>query len=193
AVVPGLVAAHDRFGRLRRADLAAPAVRLARDGFPIGRDLRRALVEHWGRAVGGRPALAAIFFPGGRPLEVGERLVQPELAETLATVAAGGADAFRSGPIVDAICDAVGGDGGFIGQGDFLRDMVEIGPACSVSFESAAVHGPSQATSGAGVLFAALAGLEPRELGPNRGSGYVEELARALAAAWRERTETARV
>src|SRR5439155_4369666 len=68
-----------------------------------------------------------------------------------------------------------------------------IGPACSVAFESAAVHGPSQATSGAGVLFAALAGVETHALGPNRGRRYVEELARALAAAWRERTETARV
>jgi gamma-glutamyltranspeptidase/glutathione hydrolase len=191
-VVQGLLAAHDRFGRLPRADLVAPAVRLARDGFPVGRDLRRALVKHWERTGGGNPSFASIFFPDGAPPEVGATLVQPDLAETLAAVAADGADVFRSGVVVDAVCDAVAADGGFLRPDDFLREPVEIGPSASVAFASATVHGPPPETSGAGVLFAALAAVETDALGPNRGPGYVTELARALAAAWGERTETAR-
>lgn len=193
ATVPGLVAAQERFGRLPLADLLEPAIRLAADGFSVGRDLGRALAEHWEKRDRGRPDFAAVFFPEGRPPVEGEHLAQPDLARTLEAIAASGATPFRSGPIVDAICDAVRATGGFLLPEDFLRDSVAIGPAESTPFESAAVSGPSRTTSGAGVLFSALAGLEPDRLGDNRSGSYVDEVARALLAAWDERTESARI
>lgn len=188
AVVPGLVAAHRRLGRLPLADLVAPAVRLARDGFPVGRDLARALAEQWEKRGSGPPAFAAIFFPDGRPPLEGEPLVQADLARTLEAIAAGGAEPFRSGPIVDAICETARADGGFLEPGDFLRDTVAAGPAPSVRFGSATVAGPPLETSGAGVLFAALERIEPGSLGANRSRAYVDELERALLAAWDRRS-----
>ncbi|HVU78163.1 MAG TPA: gamma-glutamyltransferase [Gaiellaceae bacterium] len=182
--VPGLLGALERFGRLAPADVVAGAIDLARDGFSVGRELARALAEHWQKRDGGRPEFAAVYYPDGRPPEEGERLAQPELARTLELVARDGASAFRSGPLVDAICTAARADGGFLEPDDFLRETVAIGPAESTVFESAVIAGPPQLTSGTGVLFAALAALDPSALGENRSRGYVDEIARALLAAW---------
>ncbi|HET8607676.1 MAG TPA: gamma-glutamyltransferase [Gaiellaceae bacterium] len=194
ATVPGLVAAHERFGRLPLADLVAPAIRLAGEGFPVGHDLGRALAEQWEKRGGGPPELAAVFFPEGRPPVEGERLVLPDLARTLEAIAREGAAPLRSGPLVEAICDAVRAAGGFLEPDDFLRDAVVVGPPETVCFESALVAGPPRQTSGAGVLFGALAAIEPDALGgENRDRGYVDEVARALLAAWDARTGAARL
>jgi gamma-glutamyltranspeptidase/glutathione hydrolase len=191
AVVAGLLAAHERFGRLPLAEVVGPAIRLAADGFTVGGDLARALVEHWERTGGGEPRFASIFYPQGRPPGVGTTLVQPDLADTLETIAVGGAAAFRAGPIVEAVCAAVQGDAGFLTPADF-RATVAVAPAGSVAFESAVVSGPPRETSGAGVLFAALEGLAPERLGANRDAAYIAEISRALGAAWQERTDAAR-
>ena len=192
AVVPGLVAAQERFGTLPLADVVAPAIRLARGGFAVGRDLGGAFEQHWQRTSGGSREFASIFFPGGRVPGVGARLVQPDLARTLEAVAAGGAAPLRSGGIVEAICAEVRSDGGFLDADDFLRDTVGVGDAASVAFETASIYGPPRETSGAGVLFSALERLELSRLGSNRDGAYVAELARALTDAWRERAEVAR-
>jgi len=192
-VVPGLLAAHARFGQLPLAELVLPAVRLAGEGFPVGRDLARALAEHWERTEGGRAEFAAIFFPEGCPLEEGARLVQPDLALTLEAIASSGTEPFRVGRIVDAICETTTAGGGFLEPADFVRDPVGVGPATAVSFESATVYGPPRETSGAGVLFSALSRIDPSRLGTNRERAYVAELSGALRAAWQERTDAARV
>jgi gamma-glutamyltranspeptidase/glutathione hydrolase len=173
-------------------DVVAPCVRLARDGFSIGRDVARCLADHWKRTRGGTAELASVFFPAGRPPAEGELLVQPELAETLEAVAAHGVAPLRSGPIVDAVCRAVRSDGGFLDPAHFLRDAVAVGEAGSVAFGSASVYGPPRETSGAGVLFSALEKIDPAALGEVRDATYVAALAAALSAAWRERADDAR-
>jgi gamma-glutamyltranspeptidase / glutathione hydrolase len=187
AVVPGLLAAHDAFGRLPLDELLAPAIRLAADGFTVGFSTALALRQHWERTGGGAPGFARIFYPDGRPPERGARLVQTELAETLEAIAAGGAEAFRTGAIVDAICETVRPDGGFLQPEDFCHDGVTIGAAETLTLDTLAIHGASQATSGTGVVFPALAELDFDRLGANRDRSYVDEVARALRAAWDER------
>ena len=191
-VVPGLLAAHRRFGRLPLADVVEPAVRLAREGFAVGADLERALIEHWQRTGGARPELARIFYPGGGPPPVGTMIVQPELAETLETIASAGAASFLRGPLVDTICAATAADGGFLEPADFLRETVAVREPETSRFESATVHAPPRATSGAGVLLDALSELDPGRLGGNRDRAYIAEVSRALTAAWRKRTAAAR-
>jgi gamma-glutamyltranspeptidase / glutathione hydrolase len=192
AVVPGLLAPHERFGRLPLDDLVRPAIRLAAEGFTVGADLAGAMAVHWERTGGGNAAFASIFFPHGRPPEAGTILAQPELAGTLELLADGGAAAFTTGPVVDAACEIAQADGGFLERDDFRAETVAVGPAGSAAFESAAICGPPRETSGAGVLLAALEQIDPERLGANRSASYVEELARALGAAWQRRTEAAR-
>jgi gamma-glutamyltranspeptidase/glutathione hydrolase len=157
AVVPGLLAAHAEFGRQPLAELLLPSVQLARNGFAIGRELTRALSDHWVRTDGGSPAFASIFYPDGRPPEGRSELVQPDLAVTLETISRLGMEAFRTGPIVEAVCATVGADGGFLTPEDFTEDRITITPAETTAFQSARVYGPSRETSGTGVVFSALA------------------------------------
>jgi gamma-glutamyltranspeptidase / glutathione hydrolase len=191
AVVPGLLAAHAEFGRLPLAELLLPSVELARDGFAIGRELTRALSDHWLRTDGGEPGFASIFYASGRPPEGQSQLVQPDLAATLEMISCLGIEAFCTGPIVDAVCATVTADGGFLTPEDFTEGRITITPAETTTFQSATIYGPSQETSGTGVLFSALAHIKPHLLGTNRERGYVAELARALGLAWQERSRAA--
>jgi len=84
------------------ADLAQPAIGLARKGFAIDAWLASDLAR---KGVGERMNLAAreLFFPGGKPLAQGALLVQKELAETLRLFGEHGAAGFYRGRIAEAL------------------------------------------------------------------------------------------
>ena len=110
--VPGVLrmleAVHRQHGRLPWADLFAPAIRLADEGFPISRRLAGALAEE--RALQRDPRAAAYFYqPDGTPKPAGTLLSNPALAATLRIIARDGADALHSGPIAEDIVAAVTG------------------------------------------------------------------------------------
>ncbi|WP_407875480.1 gamma-glutamyltransferase [Qipengyuania nanhaisediminis] len=96
--VPGNIAlaaeAHARYGKLPWADLFAPAIALARDGFVMNRRLNGSLAERRERAGRTAAARAVFFGPDGDPLPVGARVRIPELAEALEDLAASGPEAF---------------------------------------------------------------------------------------------------
>ncbi|HEY3777288.1 MAG TPA: gamma-glutamyltransferase [Rhizomicrobium sp.] len=108
--VPGDVAmlemAHKRYGRLPWAKLFEPAIALAEKGFPVGRKLATTLRDE--PEMARMPDIRAYFYkPDGTPLKQGESLRNPELAKTLRAIASGGAKAFYSGQIAQAIVDKV--------------------------------------------------------------------------------------
>lgn len=108
--VPGDVAmlelVHKRYGRLPWAKLFEPAIALAEKGFPVGRKLAATIAAHADMAR--MPDIKAYFYkPDGTPLKQGDILKNPELAKTLRAIAAGGARAFYTGPIAQAIVDKV--------------------------------------------------------------------------------------
>ncbi len=118
--VAGLSLALDRFGsgKFTLAELIAPAVRLARDGIAIKDDLFDSLqlgqqrLSRW-------PSAARIFLePSGAAPAVGDKLVQPELADVLETIGRQGPRAFYAGPIADKIVASVRQAGGLMTRGD---------------------------------------------------------------------------
>jgi len=112
--VAGLAMAHARYGsgRFSLADLIAPAIALARDGIPVDDDLADSL-PHAERRLGRWPASRKIFFrPDGRVLGRGDRLVQSELADTLAAIARLGPAGFYEGATAERLVAAVAGAGG---------------------------------------------------------------------------------
>ena len=121
--VPGTVAGMDealtRWGRLKRAVVMAPAIRLARDGYVL--QAGDVMLLHTATAGFAKdPASARIFLhPDGTAYAVGERLVQTDLADTLERVAQGGADAFYRGPTATRIVEASRGGGGILAAADF--------------------------------------------------------------------------
>jgi gamma-glutamyltranspeptidase/glutathione hydrolase len=108
--VPGDVAmlelVHKRFGRLPWAKLFEPAIALAEKGFPVGRKLGATLRDQ--AQMARMTDIKAYFYKAdGTPLKQGDILKNPELARTLRMIAAGGAHAFYTGPIAQAIVDKV--------------------------------------------------------------------------------------
>lgn len=100
--VAGLLAAHERFGRLPRADVLAPAIRLAEEGFPINQILAQ-MIRGDSAKLNRYPESRRVFWPDGRPLEAGHVLRQPELAATLRAIAAQGRDGFYRGTVAEAL------------------------------------------------------------------------------------------
>ncbi len=88
--------AHEKWGRLPWADLFAPAIRLAEDGFEIRQRLSTALkaVEEIWKDF---PELQKLYWKDGKPLPEGTILKNPELAALFRRIAAEGPDAFYIG------------------------------------------------------------------------------------------------
>lgn len=105
---PGLAAMlealHRDHGRLPWADLVAPALALARDGFAVSERLHALLAG--ASALADDPAAASVFFPGGEPVPAGSHLKNAALAETLARLAEQGAAIFAEGALAEAIVAA---------------------------------------------------------------------------------------
>src|SRR5438067_7721700 len=123
AGVPGTVLGLDnaltRYGKLGRAAVMAPAIALARDGFALG-EADAAIIAARAERLGKDPEAARIFLrPDGGPHPAGDRLVQPDLAKTLALIAEGGPDAFYRGPIAAAVATASAAQGGIFTKEDF--------------------------------------------------------------------------
>ena len=99
--VAGLELAHDRFGRLPRATVIAPAIELAR-GHTLGAH-QAALLAGSYPALSLDPAARAIFGKDKKPLSAGQRLVQRDLAATLKRISEQGRDGFYTGPTASAL------------------------------------------------------------------------------------------
>ncbi len=110
--VPGtpalLQALHDGHGVLPRERLAAPAIRLAEEGFPVSPRLAASVAEA-AEGLALFPATAAYFLPGGAPLEAGSTLRNPALAATFRRFAAEGAAPFYRGDLAANIVHVVRG------------------------------------------------------------------------------------
>ena len=115
--VGGWEAALQRFGTFDLARVLAPAIGYARDGFPVS--LHLAAAFEGGRGLlAGDPGCAAVFLRDGRVPQYGELFRQPELAETLAAIAGGGAKAFYAGAFGRALDADMRSRGGFLRAGD---------------------------------------------------------------------------
>ena len=122
--VPGAVAAwadmHARWGKLPWAQLFEPAIHYAEAGFAVSANLSLAL-ERERQVLERYDRTRQVFLSNGRPCGVGERLVQPALAQTLRSVATRGAAAFYRGEVAAEIVSYLEKHGGLITHED-LRD-----------------------------------------------------------------------
>ncbi|ORL63839.1 gamma-glutamyltransferase [Pseudomonas putida] len=107
-VLRALKLAHEQHGRLPWRDLFAPAIELAREGFPVSSRLHTLLASD--AFIAGSPSMARYFLDAqGKPLAVGALLKNPELAQTLELIADQGPDGFYTGAVAEAMVAAVRG------------------------------------------------------------------------------------
>ena len=123
ANIPGVVAgldylyAHYASGKVSWADLIAPAIRYADEGFVLDAALPTSIAE--GRQYLQKwPEAAKLFMPGGRIPRPGDRFVNRDYAETLRTIAREGAGAFYTGTIAKQIVADMEANGGILGMDD---------------------------------------------------------------------------
>jgi len=125
--VAGLALAEEKYGsgRFTLADLLRPAIALARDGFAVADDTVDSLPHDRPRLLRW-PASAQLFLKvDGAPLAPGDRLVQPDLANTLEAIAKDGPRAFYQGPIAQKLAAAIQAAGGVMIVDD-LKDYRAI-------------------------------------------------------------------
>ncbi len=111
--IPGMPAALDRiasrYGKLGLARDLAPAIRLAREGFPLDARFAKFIVMERKRLS---PAALALLVPDGKPLAEGAVLRQPDLAHTLQNLADHGRAGFYTGATAQQLVDGVKASGG---------------------------------------------------------------------------------
>jgi len=121
AAIPGTVAglslALEKYGTMTLARVLAPSIKLAADGFAVGPTLALIIRDDY-EEIMKQKELAKIFCPGDLPLEPGDTLRNPDLAESLRKIAAGGRDVFYRGELAEKIAAEMKERGGFITKDD---------------------------------------------------------------------------
>src|SRR5689334_9903187 len=115
--VSGMEYAREKYGTMKRADLLAPAIQFAEQGFVLDQgdiDLLRTATDDFKDD----PASAAIFLKDGQPFGVGDRLVQSELAKTLREISSKGTEGFYKGWVGSAIVASSQAGKGLLTQDD---------------------------------------------------------------------------
>ena len=205
-VVPGApdawITALERYGTMRFADVAANAIRFAREGFamyPLMADWIRSKAD----ALGQWPSSAAVFLPGGRPPEVGELFVQEDLGKTLQFLADEEAahasdgreaglravrDAFYRGDIAAAIVRFHDDNGGLLTADDLADFRVGVEPPVRTRFGDIEVYGCGPWCQGPMLLqeLNIVDGMDLAGLGHNRAP-YIHAVTEAIKLAAADR------
>lgn len=177
--VPGTVMGLDtvlrEYGTMTRQQVMAPAIGLAEHGFVLQRgdvDIMTGSGKQGdldalrgpSKLFAQEPNIAAIFLKHGKPYQVGDRLVQTNLAHTLRLIEKDGAKAFYKGPIADAIVKASNEHGGILSKADFENYFVEQTKPVECDYHGYHVISAPPPSSGGTTLCEILNIIEPYPL-----------------------------
>jgi gamma-glutamyltranspeptidase/glutathione hydrolase len=135
----GWVTLLEKYGTMKLADVLAPAIDTAENGFPV----MEKTAEDWNAEVTRlkkTPAAAANYLIEGRAPRPGELFRQPNLARTLRTLAHGGRDAFYKGEIARAIVNYCEKNGGYISLADLAAQKSEWVEPISTNYRGYTVY-----------------------------------------------------
>ena len=189
--VPGAVEGwwqlHQRKGRLAWSDLFGPAVELAQEGCAVPQSLAAwSIVDS--DILDSDPTARSTFKPYGRPLQMGDRLAQPALAQTLRAITAGGPDVFYRGEIAERVCTYLGAGGCLLTPDDFAANRADWVTPISATYRGRTVYQLPPNTQGFAALemLGILDGLDVAAMGDGTVE-YVHTLAEAARLAFVDR------
>ena len=120
--VPGTVMGMEKmlkeYGTMTRAQVMAPAIKLADEGYVLQDGDARGYANA-AKAFAAQPNVAAIFLNNGQQWKAGEHLQQKQLAATLKEISAQGPDVFYKGDIASRVVEASKANGGLLTMKDF--------------------------------------------------------------------------
>ncbi len=181
--VLGLDTAQRKYGKLTRAQVMQPAIKLARDGYILNRgdtDILDTTIAQFKKD----PESARLFLRrDGTPLQPGDRLVQKDLAMTLEAISRNGPDAFYKGAIPAAVERASKAGGGIITAADFAGYKISESAPLSCTYRGYVfVSAPPPSSGGATMcqVLNILEGYDMKALGFHSASAvhYMTEAMR---------------
>ena len=122
--VDGWYELHERYGRLPMAEILAPSIEYAEEGFPV----TEFIADLWQENVQSRrefPGVKEIYMPGGEAPKTGDVFQNPILANTYRMIAEGGRDVFYRGDIARQIDSYLAEQGGFLTYEDLASHTSE--------------------------------------------------------------------
>ena len=122
--VDGWFEMHGKFGTMQMEEILAPAIKYAREGFPVT-ELIGYYLTSTSRRFNTYPNFAETYMPNGKPLEKGIVFKNSYLAETYDKIAKGGKNAFYEGAIAKTIADFIQAQGGFLSEKDLANHRSE--------------------------------------------------------------------
>ena len=186
--VAGLFLAWDQHGSLPWPQLIEPAIRLARDGFPVSIDLARSLEDALDR-MKPYPASIAQFSKSGVPYAAGDVLRQPDLARTLDRIAKQGPKGFYEGETARLIEAEMKARGGLITAADLRAYRARSVPPLRGTYRGYDVLGMPPISSGGVAVIEMLNILEGYDLAKNGygSAANIHLIAEAMRRAFADR------
>ncbi|WP_176706018.1 gamma-glutamyltransferase [Paenibacillus hemerocallicola] len=185
--VSGLVLAQEKFGSLPLNAVLQPAIRAAREGFPVSSALANTVTGLLAAKVDDFPEIYRLYSIDGRPPREGEILRCPELADTLERIAEAGASAFYEGEIARRIVDTVQSHGGIVTLDDLAAYRAKVVQPIHTGYRDYEVFTPPLGAGGLTVL-QALRVLEGFDVaGTQGGAKLLHLLTETAKAVFRER------
>jgi len=161
--VAGLFSLWEKYGSMPFADLVAPAVALADTGFVLDAYLANSFTKYR-QALTSFEETADVFFPGGRTLSAGDRLIQQDLAGTLRVIAEDGPAGFYDGKTAHLITTCMEKHSGLIDSVDLASYRPVWREPTHVVFDSLDIYSMPPPSSGGIAVGQILKLLEPYDL-----------------------------
>ena len=163
-LVKGLYEIHSRFGKLPWKDCIQPAIKLAREGFPLYEQLHEALEDRRELLLQDPDAKVTFFTKDGKTPLLGTTVVQENLAKTLEIIAEKGSEGFYSGKVADSIVKTIKAKKGLLTHKDLRTyKMVERTPVTGM-YKGLKIYSMPPPSSGGIHVIQILKMLEPYDL-----------------------------
>ena len=191
AGIPGLPAmlvhVAEQYGRLPLRQSLQPAIRIARDGFPVYARMARGYASK--REVMDRyPGTRAVFSPGGKPIKEGDVFRQRDLANTLQLLADKGFDGFYRGSVAKKLVAGVNAAGGKWNAAELAAYAVKEREPVRFRYNDWDITTAPPVSSGGIALAQMLQILEPYDLGKMSQAAQVHLVVESMRRAFRDRT-----
>ncbi len=185
--VGGAELAIQKYGSKPLAEVLAPAIELAGQGFPVTEHLANSL-QSSAKTLAKYPSSTKIWFRNGKPLEMGDRVVQKDLAATLEAIGAQGSKAFYQGSIAKTTAAFMKANGGLITAADLASYQAFEDQPIKVNYRGIDVYECPPNSQGMVMLEALniLEGFNLRYMGHN-SAPYLHVVTEALKLAFADR------